>query len=288
MVGHLIAHGLVLLLLGVVLLVTCRRRPRVARGVALGALVVGVPLQLALLRWPHVLALSGWADVVLWSELWVHLALVLGLSGTLAQPAGGARTRTAVLGAALLTVAALATTWPPLTPPALGPGRVDPQGVVRQTAGSSCAAAAAATLLRRLGVDPQASERTLAARCLTDPRRGTRDLGLYRGLRLSAPGRAVRFAHPDLAGLRALARPCLVFVGLRPGCTPDPHLYALLRDRCGWSEGELHAVVFRGFAPGGGGEEPEVALIDDPRCGFERWGRSHFAALYAGQALLLE
>lgn len=288
MLLHLIAHALVLALLGAGAVRIGRGRPRAARALAAVTLLVGVPAQLAALRWPWLLALSGWPDVVLWSELWVHLALVLAISATLAQPAGGARRRTAALALVLLGVAVWATTWPPLGTPALGPSRVDPDGVVRQTSGSSCAAAAAATLLRRLEIDPAASEAGLAALCLTDPRRGTRDLGLYRGLRLAAPGRSVRFTAPDPDALRTRARACLVFVGLRPGCTADPALYALLRDRCGWTEGELHAVVLERIEPGRAGEPDTVAVVDDPRCGRERWDLAHFQALYTGQALEVE
>lgn len=280
---HLVAHLLLLLGLAGATLAAGRDRPRAARAIAGVTLLVALPLQLAIAKHPWVLAnLTGWTDVVFWSELWVHLAAVITIAGGLAQPRGARRVRTAVLGAVLVTVAVLATPWPGFAPPSLGRPFVDADDVVRQSSPSSCAAAAAATLLRRLRIEPGATESELAARCLTDPRSGTSDLGLYRGLRLSAPGRGVRFAHPGLAGLRARSAPCIAFVGLRDGSTADPRLFALLRDECGWDPGELHAVVLRGIEPGRAGEEAEVALIDDPRHGHERWSMSHFEVLWTG------
>src|SRR5258706_16390055 len=94
-------------------------------------------------------------------------------------------------------------------PPLERPGRVGPDGVVRQTEDSSCAPAAAATLLRALGLEPDATEADLARDCLTNPRRGTSDLGLFRGLARHAQGRAVRFTTPGLDGLRGRRAPAI-------------------------------------------------------------------------------
>lgn len=283
MLIHALGHAILLLALVGGTLAAGRDRPRAAKAIAAVVLLVGIPLQLAIAKWPWVLAnLTGWTDVVFWSELWLHLAVVLTIAAGLAQPRGLPRIRTAVLGAILVTVSVLVTPFPGLGPPVLGRPFVDEHDVVRQSSASSCAAAAAATLLRRMQIEPGATEADLAARCLTDPRSGTSDLGLYRGLRLSAPGRVVSFLHPGLAGLRAREEACIAFVGLRDGSDADPKLFALLRDECGWDPGELHAVVLRGIEPGRAGEEQEVALIDDPRHGRERWAMSHFVVLWTG------
>lgn len=272
------------LLIGVVVAVA-RRRRRVAVGIAGVTVAVLLPLQLLALRFPWVVAdLTGWADVVFFAELYPELAALAGTAALLGQRERGARIRTGVLTAALGGVAVYALA--PLAPPAeaFPPGRVDADGVVRQTRPSSCAAAAAATLLRAEGIDPQASEAALAELCLTDPRAGTRDLGLFRGLARAAPERRVRFTQPGLDGLRARGRPAVIFVGASRDRADDA-LYRVLVDECGWAAGVEHAVVCYGLEPGRPGEDVEVALIGDPRYGFERWGITHFRALWTGLAL---
>ena len=59
----------------------------------------------------------------------------------------------------------------------------------------------------------------------------------------------------------------------------------MLRDECGWPEGEAHTVVFHGVERGREGEDREVAVVDDPRSGRERWGITHFKALWDGRRL---
>jgi hypothetical protein len=257
-----------------------RARPRGARALLLTAVLGGVPLQTALLRWPWLLARPGWPDAVFVSDVWVELALLVATAGAVAQPAGRARVRTALFGLVLVGVAARATTLPLRAPrPLTAPVRVK-DGVVLQGAPSSCAAAAAATLVRALGVDPTATEADLARLSLTRPERGTSDLGLYRGLSLACPGRRVRFAWPGLDGLRARTTPCILFVGLDPSRVQDP-LRSVLRDQCGWTEGVEHAVVL--FRLDGQGAE-----IGEPRLGRERWPLEHFVALWGGEALVVE
>tara|TARA_R110002072_G_scaffold25728_5_gene86144 strand:- start:1151 stop:1633 length:483 start_codon:yes stop_codon:yes gene_type:complete len=150
---------------------------------------------------------------------------------------------------------------------------------VRQSADASCAAAAAATLLQTQGIAPLASEAYLAELCWTHPREGTGALALWRGLSLAAgPNHRVRYAWPSLEQLAQRA-PCLIRVGLSDQ-VEDPELRRVLEKECGWPPDEAHAVVFYGFDAGRSGEEERVALIGDPRIGFERWGITHFRALW--------
>jgi len=260
-------------------------RPRAARATAGAIVVVLFPLQLAVVRWPGPLANAvGWADLVFFAELYVQLAAALAVAGVLGQrPGSAARWRTGALGVALVVLAASATRWSGGAPPRFRTAWVDDDGVVRQTDASSCAAAAAATLLRRLEVDSQASEARLAALCLTDPGAGTRDLGLFRGLRLAAPGRSVRFGRADLAGLEGREAPCILFVGLERANAPSEALFRVLWEQGGWTPGEYHAVVWLGFDRGRAREEDRVAVIADPRSGLERWGLSHFRVLWQGR-----
>lgn len=285
--GYAVLH-VALALLGAVAAGLAARSPRRARLLVGGLALVAVPLQLALVRWPRLLAATGWPDVVFFADLWPELALALGVAGVVAAATRGARLRSAALGLTLVGAACAATTVPWRQPPArLGPPLVD-GGVVRQTDEGSCCAAAAATLLRDLGLRPDATEAELARDCLTDSVWGTSDLGLFRGLARGAPGRRVRFFAPGLDGLRRLERPVILFVGLSAERVRDPALFETLRDRCGWADGLSHVVVCRGLAKGGPGEAPEVALIADPGLGPERWSIEHLVALWDGTALAVE
>jgi hypothetical protein len=273
---------------GVGVWLICRGKPRRARAVVGGTVLLLLPLQLLLVKFPWPLAnATGWADVIFFAEIYPELAALAGTAALLAQETRGARVRTGVLTAALAGVALVALSPLQAAAESFPPARVDPSGVVRQTRPSSCGAAAAATLLRAEGLAPQASEAELAALCLTDAQAGTRDLGLFRGLSLSAPGRPVRFSQPGLEGLRARSGAAVIFVGLSAD-RADPALYQVLRDECGWAVGVVHAVVCYGFEPGRPGEDVEVALIGDPRYGYERWGVTHFKALWTGQVLGFE
>lgn len=257
-----------------------RDRPDRARSLLGLTVVVLLPLQLAATRWPSLLAATGWADVVFVSQLYVPLAALAASAALRAQPAGRARVRTAVLAAALVGCAVAATSLPLRAPRRIDrPLRVK-DGVVLQSAPSSCGAAAAATLVRALGVDATATEADLATLCLTRPDRGTSDLGLFRGLSRACPDRRVRFASPTLDALRARTSPCLVSVGLDPSRVADP-LRTVLREECGWDEGVLHAVVLFDL-------DERRAVIGDPRFGREEWSLEHFVALWDGTALVVE
>lgn len=159
------------------------------------------------------------------------------------------------------------------------PAQADTDGIVRQTTRMSCAPAAAATLLRALKIAPGATEHELAILCRTDPRLGTPDPDLRAGLE-AASGRPVDLSRLTLKQLRARTAPCVLFVALNRERAGSEALYRELRDQCGWPEGEAHAVVFFGLESGKRGEDVEVALIGDPRSGLERWGITHFNALW--------
>ncbi len=257
-----------------------------ARALVLVAVLVLLPLQVAAGRFPWVLAnVTQWPGLLLLLDAWLPLALLIAFAALRAQPTAPARLRTGLLVALLVGTAGWVQLRALQAPtPLVGASRVR-TGVVLQSAPSSCGAAAAATLLRALAIDPAATEAELAVRCRTDPRRGTSDLGLFRGLRLSAPDRSARFAWPGLDGLRARRTPCLVFAGLDEGAATTPEHRAVLRDQCGWSEGVSHAVVFYEITRDA---EGECAWIGDPRIGRERWPLADLVALWSGMALELD
>lgn len=89
-------------------------------------------------------------------------------------------------------------------------GVAGPDGICRQTSEYSCGAAAAATLLARLGVP--ADEREMAALCRTNARTGTDEISLCRGLRrkLEGSGRTVRLVRASFQDLRGLRAPAAV------------------------------------------------------------------------------
>jgi hypothetical protein len=85
-----------------------------------------------------------------------------------------------------------------------------------QTTDYTCGPAAAASMLRLLGID--ADEIEMAALCLTRPGRGTLDLGMYRGLNLklrdAGARRRVRILRLDPDDLAAVRTPCILRVRL--------------------------------------------------------------------------
>lgn len=92
--------------------------------------------------------------------------------------------------------------------------KVDADGVVRQSTGYTCGPAACATLLRRMGVDAEATERQLAPLCITRRWDGASMLGMAAGLKSVASPRGwhVRMKHADWETFRQLKRPLLTAV----------------------------------------------------------------------------
>lgn len=267
------------------------RRNRRAGLVWVGVVVgVGVLAQLAVIVFGRSLANAvGWPDLFFFQKFSLHIAGVVLVAVPIVQKTTGARIRAGLMGLVLFGLALYTSRDVLWAPGPLGDGRVDSRpGVptlVRQTETSTCAPAAAATLLRTLGVDPQASERELAALSFTHPTEGTSDLGLYRGLRLGARGRSVQFGFRTLGELREAA-PCMVFVSLERDRVPDQKTFEFMRDQCNWNEGEVHAVVCFGFGSDSrDGKAWDVAVIGDPNYGVERWSLDHFKYLWDGTTL---
>ena len=95
-------------------------------------------------------------------------------------------------------------------------GRVDRDGVVRQSVGYTCGAAACATLLRRMGIDPNATEEQMVKLCLTMRLRGTSTLGMAVGLKaVAAPrGWRVKIVEPNWENFQKLRTPMVCAVGV--------------------------------------------------------------------------
>lgn len=137
------------------------------------------------------------AFALLGAGLWVCRASILKRDAVLVA-AGLLLARMVVLGALSLGDA------PPLR------GRVDADGLCRQSTGWSCGPAAAAMYLDRLGVP--ATEAEMAELCVLR-RDGSTDAGLARGLRRKLPGRSVRVRAPRYEELRAPALVSIVLPG---------------------------------------------------------------------------
>jgi hypothetical protein len=84
-----------------------------------------------------------------------------------------------------------------------------PNGVVRQSIGYTCGAAACATLLRRLKIDPPATEPEMAVLCGTRRFDGTSTLGMAMGIKARAAplGWRVRIMEPDWQEFVRLRKP---------------------------------------------------------------------------------
>jgi hypothetical protein len=91
-------------------------------------------------------------------------------------------------------------------------GRPGPDGLCRQSTDYSCGAAAAATLLARLGV--ATDEGAMAEACGTTALTGTDEFGVCRGLRekLAGTGRSARIVASDWENLRRRPLPALAVV----------------------------------------------------------------------------
>jgi hypothetical protein len=160
-------------------------------------------------------------------------------------------------------------------PPPLGHRRT---GVVwRQTTQASCSPAAAATLLATHRI--ASSEAEMAQLCLTT-RKGTRTLGVYRGLVLkTSETHRVETYTGDARGLRAFAStPVLINVGLDPeDVAVDPRFIT----DWGWQPGARHTVVVLAWLPN------DQLLVADPAVGVERWTPRALEVLWQREAFKL-
>lgn len=154
----------------------------------------------------------------------------------------------------------------------------DKLGTCLQTTQQTCSPAAAATLLKKHGIE--ATEREMAALCLT--RRGTTWQGLYRGLKLKTHGtnwdvEVFRCEADDLA--RHTGSPLLISVGLDQTSLRDTDYTREL----GWIPGVSHSVVLERFSTGG------AAVIADPSQEMtrEHWDAETLRTLWRGYAFRL-
>lgn len=138
--------------------------------------------------------------------------------------------------------------------------RVDANGVVRQTTGYTCGAAASATFLRLHGLS--ATEREMARATMVVPMRGTTMLKLYWAMDdvFRPRGRTVELRHCPVLEPGLVPTPCLADVRLGP-----------LVD---------HVVVVREVGPSG-------ITLDDPMHGVSFVGIEAARAMWRGSILSL-
>ena len=159
-----------------------------------------------------------------------------------------------VAGGLLLArvVVVAASTWARL--PSLA-GQIGQDGICRQTTGFSCAAAASAMYLDRLGV--RATEAEMAEACATGWD-GTTDAGIARGLRRKLPGRRVDVSAPAYEDLRA---PALVSILIQRDIS-----HSVLLEEAG----------------------PEGVLLADPLGSRQRMSKAAFLARWQGSSIRVE
>lgn len=156
--------------------------------------------------------------------------------------------------------------------------------VARQTDQATCSAAAAATLLRTVGVPgaEQATETTMVGPCLTDAR-GTPLLGLYRGLKLATSGTGYEPVFHDLSPAQLRDRPHLLPAIISVKLTAEVDFREpRYRARWGWLLNVTHSVVLFRFVGDGRIE------VGDPGAGRELWSTQALDDLWVGDVLTLE
>lgn len=229
------------------------RRSTAALGVSLAALLLRVAL-----RPSHELALP--LDLYAVVRPWWPAPFALLALGVAARrlSTDGARKGALLLAALVLVVTLHRLACTAAFDPGALTGRVEADGVCRQTHGKTCGAAAAATLLAHHGV--AADEAEMAARCVTNDLTGTDLLGVVRGLRqkLEGTGRAVALRHGGWDDLRAPA-----MVTLAHGALVD------------------HWVVVRAVAA-------DRVVVGDPLVGVRELSREEFTRVWRGALLVVE
>ncbi|MGD0090708.1 MAG: cysteine peptidase family C39 domain-containing protein [Planctomycetota bacterium] len=188
----------------------------------------------------------------------------------LQRPAGRSSARRTVLLLVLLTgVVLIAASNPLLGPPDiekceadLANTRVDTDNVVRQTTNYTCGPAACATLLRRTGLDPEATESEMVPLCLTKRWGGASTLGMAVGLKKKvAPlGWHVRIVEPDWEAFKRLRKPALCAMSYLPFIN--------------------HAVVVCAV------EEGRVQVAD-PIAGLSCWPENEFRKMFRNEAVVV-
>ena len=261
-----------------------RGRSLAARcGQSVRPLCLAVSLLVALLFSWSLSGRLGWAmvlpfaSVILWSNLMpILLCFAAGLA--IRTPGFGRGHRVATILA--LFSLAIGYAFTPVVRPLFAPAQTAASahwrdGACLQTHASTCAPAAAATLLRSAGI--ASDERSLADACLTS-RSGTEPLGLFRGLAIASDR---RWCRPRVASRdpdQWTARDQLPNVALvRFSETPDR---GSLRRFLG-PRGEGHVIVVRGCDTRGNW------LIEDPAFGNTTWTDQQFRSRFTGDAIFL-
>lgn len=224
------------------------------------------------LLWAQAIPVS---DVVCWANLTpVFVAFTAGL----ATRAHGLGPVTRPLAVSALCLLAMTHLVQPIARPILWPitsfsePRWD-RGVCLQTHPSSCAAAAAVTLLSSQNI--VISEVEMADWCLTS-NHGTTPLGLYRGIATASQGQEVSASVASRDPSQWTAKHQLPNVSLvRFSHKESGQVKRFLGPR---SEG--HAVVVWG-------RENGAWLIGDPAVGLTRWSDEEFQHRFVGDAVYL-
>ncbi|GAA5504670.1 cysteine peptidase family C39 domain-containing protein [Novipirellula caenicola] len=184
------------------------------------------------------------------------------------------------LAASLMAGLAMATLFQPVLQPVLRPvsgsNQWDSRQVCIQSHTNTCSAAAAATLLKSVGIE--VTEAAMVDDCLTDAR-GTPSLGLWRGLSLATRSTPFRpeVLHTDVESLlRKGPWPSALVVGL-PRYGADP-IYV---HRYGWDPGFRHSIVLFGR------NEDGLLDIGDPSIGRETWSDEDLRVLWRGEGVTL-
>lgn len=220
--------------------------------------------------------LLPWSNVIMLGN-WIPLG-VAWLAGVVWGCRSIPRWRRGLLGTVLALVALYSLLEPLLSVPPQPQDTWSEKGVCLQSTPASCSACAAAMLLRHYGI--AAGEEEMMDLCLTG-RRGTPQLGLYRGLVLKTRGtpyrpRAFRASVEEL--LSTARWPVVLLVHLDPKAKVDPRY----QTEWGWEPGTGHAVTV--FGPVG----QDRIDVGDPSVGREQWTLDDLRVLWHGDAIRLE
>ena len=212
----------------------------------------------------------------------VILSLTAGLASTSSQLSRWNRPTTVGMFM-MLTVAYLIM---PMVRPILAPAKTDAiskwnQDICLQSHGSTCAPAAAATLLRSASIS--VDEPTMVSACLTSEQ-GTEPLGLFRGLSIGAKGHPasprVASRNPDLWPEMGQL-PNVALISFKPTHHSASDNTASSLSRIFGPSEEGHAIVVLGKTDGG------RWMIADPAFGRTTWTDETFKSRFSGDAIYL-
>lgn len=212
-------------------------------------------------------------DLILWGDL---TPLAAGAIAGIALSSTLPRWRRWTVGLLLLAIAD-AVAWGHLVKPT--PETIDEWDCIAclQTTESTCAPAAAATLLGLHGI--AGDEGALASACRTTDA-GTTRWGLWRGLRITTAGSPWEVVASDPPIEEVLGRgPAIVSVSLTAELDAQDPRY---RREWGWGLGQPHAVVYLGP-----GDRSGSVRIADPKLGIEQWDEAGLRALWNRQVFRL-